>query len=365
MGDQGAVSDREQHVLGLIENVRRMALRTVQRLDELEVADKAARRVADAADEGKAALDAELDRFAADPPPLTPTFVSRFLHQLRVEGGALPAVVRLEQWIADEALSAEDATTRSTQRLALTQVVMANSITSLRAIGLMEWRTFVEAQSRIDTVLRQDPSGFYSRMTFATRDYYRHAVERIAKSTRRSEEGIARRAVELAHAGMKQNGSDLRRSHVGYYLIDAGLAEAGAGHISFVDNRKFLPQLSTTRASACLVAPAFAQRVPEPTTALVMDAPYRGFALALQHFYPDALFPKAAMAAAGDPLVHPSARLEEDVRIEPGAVVGSEAQIGRGTVIAAGAVIGYRVTVGRGSSSLAICMTRVWPTLSA
>jgi cyclic beta-1,2-glucan synthetase len=88
-----------------------------------------------------------LDRFASDPPPLTPTFISRFLHQLRIEGGALPAVVRLEQWIADEALSAEEATARSTQRLALTQVVMANSITSLRAIGRMEWRTFVESQA--------------------------------------------------------------------------------------------------------------------------------------------------------------------------------------------------------------------------
>ena len=33
--------------------------------------------------------------------------------------------------------------------------------------------------------------------------------------------------------------------------------------------------------------------------------------------------------------------------IEPGAVVGAEARIGRGTRIAAGAVIGYRVTIGR------------------
>ena len=54
------------------------------------------------------------------------------------------------------------------------------------------------------------------------------------------------------------------------------------------------------------------------------------------------------MAASGDPPIHPTARLEEGVRVEPGAVVGREAQIGRGTTVAAGAVIGYRVTVGRG-----------------
>lgn len=127
------------------------------------------------------------------------------------------------------------------------------------------------------------------------------------------------------------------------------LAEAGTGELSFFDNRKYLTQLLATEASACLVAPVFAERVPKHTAVLLVEAPYRAFALALQYFYPDALTPKAALAASGDPHVHPSARLEEDVRVEPGAVVGREAQIGRGTTVAAGAVIGYRVTIGRGS----------------
>jgi len=58
--------------LGLIENVRRMALRTVARLDELEEADQAASRIAKAAAAGDGALDLELDRFASNPPPLSP-----------------------------------------------------------------------------------------------------------------------------------------------------------------------------------------------------------------------------------------------------------------------------------------------------
>ena len=126
------------------------------------------------------------------------------------------------------------------------------------------------------------------------------------------------------------------------------LADAGQGDLSFLDNRKYVAQLAATRAAACLVAPAFAARVPEATAVLTMDAPYRGFALALQLFYPEAMRPKAAMAAHGEPPIHPSAVLEEDVTIEPGAVIGREAQIGRGTRVAAGALIGYRVTVGRG-----------------
>ena len=90
----------------------------------------------------------------------------------------------------------------------------------------------------------------------------------------------------------------------------------------------------------------FSRRV----TKLITKAPYRGFALALQRFYPDAMRPKAAAFAAGpEGLVHPSARIEAGAVIEPGAVVGREAQIGRGTTIAAGAVVGYRVTIGRDS----------------
>lgn len=129
------------------------------------------------------------------------------------------------------------------------------------------------------------------------------------------------------------------------------LGEATAHDLTFVDNRKYLPQLASTSAGACLVAPAFASRVPTGTVALTTREPYRGFALALQLFYPQAMRPLAfgedARSCAS--LIHPSARIEEGATIEPGAMVGREASIGRGTTIAAGAVIGYRVHVGRNS----------------
>ena len=116
------------------------------------------------------------------------------------------------------------------------------------------------------------------------------------------------------------------------------LVDAGAGELSFFDNRKYLPQLQSTRALACLLAPAFAERVPKGTAVVLTPTPYRAFALALQHIYPDAMIPKAALASIGDPPVQPTARLEEDVKV----------QIGRGTTIASGAVVGYRVAIGRG-----------------
>lgn len=123
------------------------------------------------------------------------------------------------------------------------------------------------------------------------------------------------------------------------------LSEAGEGDVSFIDNRKYLADLARTKAGACLVIPALADRVPEGTVSLVTKAPYRGFALALQLFYPDAMRPKAAPSATQT--VDPSAGIEPGAEIEPGAIVGPGARIGAGTRVAAGAVVGYRCTVGR------------------
>ena len=124
------------------------------------------------------------------------------------------------------------------------------------------------------------------------------------------------------------------------------LSDAGAGHLSFVDNRKYLAQLPDFRGAACLIAPAFAGRLPPGVVPLVSRQVYRSFALALQLFYPDAMRPKAARGGGGD-AVDKTARLELGVEIEPGAVIGAEAEIGKGTRVAAGAVVGYRCAVGR------------------
>lgn len=124
------------------------------------------------------------------------------------------------------------------------------------------------------------------------------------------------------------------------------LSDAGAGDVSFLDNRKYLAQLEQTAAGFVFVQPVFAPRVPQHAAALVTKVPYRAFALALQKFYPDAMQPKAATGPSGA-AVDPSAQLEEGVVIEPGAIVGPEAMIGRGSRIAAGAVVGFRVAIGR------------------
>ena len=211
--------------LGLIESVRRMALRTVQRLDELEAAERWAERMHGAGAAGAEDLDTALGSFRETNPNLSPAFVSRFLRQVRAAAGVFPPLEWLDTWTRDKGLNAEDAVVASSQQLALTQLMMANSIMSLRAIGGRDWRDFVERQSAIERVLRTDPSGIYPNMTFATRDRYRHVIERVAKRTGHDEVWLAEWVVELAKHGAARHAGDTRSDHVGYYLVDDGLRQ--------------------------------------------------------------------------------------------------------------------------------------------
>ena len=68
------------------------------------------------------------------------------------------------------------------QQQAADQVSISNSIGSLRFLGAMDWREFVETMSVVEQTLREDPAGVYGRMDFATRDRYRHVVEKIAEA---------------------------------------------------------------------------------------------------------------------------------------------------------------------------------------
>jgi hypothetical protein len=209
--------------LGLIENVRRMAVRVTTRLDELDSADRWAKRLREASEGGAQNLSGVMAEFVNHHPPLSPAFITRFLQQIRSYQTNFTPLRWLEQWIAEDGLNAEDAVTRSNQRLALTQVMMANSITSLRTIARLDWSAWVETMSLTETLLRQDPAGIFDRMTFRSRDHYRHVVEQLAKETCLVESDVTQRALDLA-----QRGTDVRTRHVGHYLVGDGLPELQA-----------------------------------------------------------------------------------------------------------------------------------------
>lgn len=112
--------------------------------------------------------------------------------------------------------------------------VVANCITSLRILETQDWQVFFESVSLVEQVLRGDPANVYATMERETRDRYRKVIEGLALSTGRNEQELAREAVCLAQAAKPPAGSEPaggssnlespRATHVGYYLLDSGLA---------------------------------------------------------------------------------------------------------------------------------------------
>ncbi|MEN2494433.1 MAG: UDP-3-O-acylglucosamine N-acyltransferase [Hyphomicrobiaceae bacterium hypho_1] len=122
--------------------------------------------------------------------------------------------------------------------------------------------------------------------------------------------------------------------------------EAGKHDLTFINNRKYLGFLNSTKAAACLIEKEFVDRLPKATVSLITREPYLAFALTLQLFYPTSCQSKI-LSKNTTTLIDPDAVLEDGVEIEAGAMIGPEAQIGSGSRICAGAVIGYRCFVGR------------------
>ena len=129
----------------------------------------------------------------------------------------------------------------------------------------------------------------------------------------------------------------------------AALDRAAPSDLAFFDNRNFVAAAAATHAGACLTTAALAKELPASVTALVVREPYRAFVQIARELFPHALRP-SSLYEAGEVTgahVHPTARLEDGVTVDPGAVIGPRAEIGTGTVIAANAVIGPEVRIGR------------------
>jgi len=106
------------------------------------------------------------------------------------------------------------------------EAIVANCFLGLRLLSVTDWKTFFEQISRVEKILRDDPAGIYPGMDFDTRNSYRSVIEELARHSIQSEESVAESAIELAckaqaESPAPEHDSD-RKSHVGFYLLDAG-----------------------------------------------------------------------------------------------------------------------------------------------
>jgi len=131
-----------------------------------------------------------------------------------------PVIEWLETQITDQYGAVETIIHIEHQRQAMQQTTVAHIITSMRTLSAVDWADWFEQVSLVEQVLRQDPAGAYARSTFETRDRYRHAVERLARRTARSEDEVARQIIALTR--VVPQAAEPRRRHIGYYLVGPG-----------------------------------------------------------------------------------------------------------------------------------------------
>ena len=209
--------------LALIENLRRVAaVIAADRLDR-NLADKWADEMTEVAEKDPKNLILVIADMARSNPPMVSSFIAELVRRLQGQGPALALPLTwIEQRLAESGSTIEQLVQSESQRQATDQVSISNSIASLRFLDATDWREFVEAMSVVEHTLRQDPQGVYGKMSFATRDSYRHVIEKIARNSNSSEGEVAGKAIQLAHESWQKK--ENRAGHVGFYLIGEGRA---------------------------------------------------------------------------------------------------------------------------------------------
>ena len=121
----------------------------------------------------------------------------------------------------------------------------------------------------------------------------------------------------------------------------APLTRAGRDDIGFYADRRYRDDFRATAAGACFATRDAAGEAPPGCALLITPEPHAAYSRTADRLH------KAKLPDISDPAVHPTAVLEEGVRLGPGAIIGPGAQIGRGSYIGAYTVVGPGVAIGR------------------
>jgi len=209
--------------LAVIENLRRIAEKTALDMIDNNLADYWGEQMIETVKKDPADLVLTIADMSRSKPVLNSPFVAGFTRKLQGKGPAFALTLSwLEQQLSKEGIAGTDLVFQDNQKQAADQVSVKNSIGTLRFIGSTDWRKFVEASSIVEQILRNDITGIYPQLDFATRDRYRHVIETITKRSPFSETEIAEKTIELTERADIADKQYAREKHVGYYLIGKG-----------------------------------------------------------------------------------------------------------------------------------------------
>ncbi|RDS79541.1 cyclic beta 1-2 glucan synthetase [Dyella monticola] len=270
--------------LALIENLRRAAVRVMSDWRYRDQASQWADVLTEIAEHDPKSVVIGVADMARSDPPMTSAFVAELARRLQGQSPVLAMPLTwVEQRLAEAGSSIEHQLQLEAQEQAANQVSVGNSIGSLRHLSAIDWHAFVERLSIVEQTLRKDPAGTYPQMDFATRDHYRHVVERLARSSPHAEGEVAQAAIELAQTHAEERAVAGLGSHVGWYLVDEGLAaleqKAGYRYHRLMNLRRALLRRSLVLYISILTLLTLAFTAPIVHAASISR--YPGWALAL------------------------------------------------------------------------------------
>ncbi|NDL66131.1 glycosyl transferase [Clostridiales bacterium F-3ap] len=212
--------------LALIENIRMATEKIKETQTQWKKADEVAKKWLEED-------SIKLFQNGLEPIEVNPSFVEHLFYRLRKSGRNYANVLLfMDENLEKLGTTTEAVASKEHHAQAINTVSMGNCITSLKAVGTMDWSALFESASFLDKTLRQDPDGTYRLMDMSTRSHYKREAEKIARAYGVSELHIGREAVLLAEKASKGQTPDQevgnaarRRLHVGYYLTGNGLKE--------------------------------------------------------------------------------------------------------------------------------------------
>ena len=113
------------------------------------------------------------------------------------------------------------------------------------------------------------------------------------------------------------------------------LLDSSKNELTFLQNKKYLKDLTNTKAGAVLVNEEFKDKVPNNTIAIVCDEPYITLAHISKLFAPNIIETSGEEAIVG-----------ENTKVMPNVYLGYGSKIGKNCNIMAGAFIGDNVSIG-------------------
>ncbi|MGN1271333.1 MAG: hypothetical protein ACI4UX_05140 [Clostridia bacterium] len=150
-------------------------------------------------------------------------FIEYMSYKLKSTGKkGLPYLEILEEQVNRMGMTISEVITKEHYDIAASKVSMGNSIISIKEILRVNFLDLFENINGVEEILKKDPANVYSKMDYKTKEDYRNKIKQISEKTKISEIYIANKALEMAN---KYQGKNIKKTHIGYYLIEDGKKE--------------------------------------------------------------------------------------------------------------------------------------------